>query len=121
MLSFGVLGPMKATLATVLIICCLRTTAQVGTLGAGLPVARNLSIAQMLRDSIGPADVVVGVSVDSSCRFGAKRVLSEFPGGCANMAMRIIGPKTELELMQRNHFNCAAGELRLVVPCEADD
>jgi hypothetical protein len=119
--SFGVLPPMKTVLVTVLIICSLRTSAQVGTPGAGLPIARNLSLAQVLRDSIGPADIVIGVSVDSLCRFGAKRVVSEFPGGCANMAMKIIGPKTELELMKHNRFKCAAGEIRLVVACQADD
>lgn len=75
----------------------------------------------MMRDSVGPVDVVIGVQVDSLCRFGKKRIVTDFPGSCATMALRVIGAHIELELMKMMRFQCEVGEQYFVVRCEHDD
>lgn len=75
----------------------------------------------MLRDSVGPQDVVIGVQVDSLCRIGSIRIISEFPGSCAPLALHQVGSRTELDLMKLRRFRCEAGEIKLVFQCEVND
>ena len=75
----------------------------------------------MLRDSVGPQDVVIGVLVDTLCRMGSKRIISDFPGSCATMALHLVGPRTELDLMKLRRFKCKVEEIRIVFQCEVND
>lgn len=91
---------------------------------SGRPISyglRTQPFALMLRDSVGPLDVVIGVQVDTLCQMGMKRIINEFPGSCAPMALHFVGPQTELELMKLKKFKCKVEEIRLVFQCEVND
>lgn len=75
----------------------------------------------MLRDPAGPSDIVIGVQVDTLCRMGSKRIISDFPGSCATIALQLVGPRTELDLMKLRRFKCKVEEIRIVFQCEIND
>lgn len=104
-----------------LLLCSLACTAQVRGQPLGKPATRLAPIETLMRDSVGPDDVAIGVEVDSLCRMGRKRIVSDIPNGCAAVAMYIIDDRLELELMKLRRFDCEAKEVMLVFTCEPTD
>lgn len=87
----------------------------------GKPATQLEPIERMMRDSVGPDDVVIAVEVDSLCRLGRKRILQDIPNGCAAAAMQMVDPKVELQLMKFMRFDCRVNEITLVFRCEYTD